>query len=79
MNRLKCLEKGGSHSWKLTVKHLSKMLSLDFGFLPLAAAIITGFQLTLFSYSQNIPSKIKPDLICLPPNHSHPLTLLCGT
>lgn len=29
-NRLKCLGKGGSHSWKLAVKHLSKMLSLDF-------------------------------------------------
>lgn len=80
MNTLKCLEKGGSHSWKLTVKHLSKMLSLDFVFLPGAAAIITRFQLMFFNCSGNIASKIKPDLIFPSPSPSlHLLTLICCT
>lgn len=78
MNRFKCLEKGGSHLWKLAVKHLSKMLSLDFGFLPRTAAIITRFELMLCNCSQNIVSKIKPGLISPPPSHSQLLTLICG-
>lgn len=48
-------------------------------FLPLAAAIITRFQLTLFNCSKNTASKINADLILLPPSHVHMLTLICGT